>query len=92
MSDLECDVLEELHFLVSFAELKAQTGLDTLLLKDTLKSLLKKKWVQCRRFSADGQPLEADESMHNFDTTYQNYFYLATKAGLCAHYGIRREG
>lgn len=81
MSDQEFDVLDELYFVHSFQEVQEATGLKPNDLKLVLQELLEKGWVRCME-ARDG---EGSAGKIDFQKNYQNYFYLATKAGLLAH-------
>ena len=83
MTDLEYDVLDELYFVVPFAQLKDTLELEEAELKRVLQALLRRGWVKC--FSDQTHELSTDET--DFTVQFSNYLYLATKAGLLAHHG-----
>ena len=83
MTDQEYDVLDELYFVISFARLQTELDMNQEILKEILKSLLKKGWIKC--FVDASVELLPHEI--NMDTSFQQYHYLATKAGLLAHNG-----
>lgn len=83
MTDLEYDVLDELYFVISFRQLQDTLELEKDELKNILQTLLRKGWAKCFRDQATEM---ADEDL-DFINDYQEYFYLATKAGLLAHHG-----
>ncbi len=83
MTDQEYDVLDELYFVISFAQLQAELDTDQEMLKEILKNLLEKGWIKC--FAEASVELLPHEI--NMDTSFQKYFYLATKAGLLVHNG-----
>lgn len=76
-------MLDELYFVVSFAELRATLDLEADELKNVLQTLLRRGWIKCFSSQTD----EVSESEVNFEHNYQAYFYLATKAGLLSHHG-----
>ena len=81
MTDQEFDVLEELYFVQSFEEVREATNFKPERLKLVLQDLMEKGWIRClsnRQDSVAGEHI-------NFGEYYQDYFYLATKAGLMAH-------
>ena len=83
MTELEYDVLDELYFVVSFAELQTTLDLEADELKNVLQTLLRRDWVKC--LSSQTDELSAPEV--NFEQRYRDYFYLATKSGLLSHHG-----
>ena len=83
MTDLEYDVLDELYFVIPFAQLRDTLELEEAELRDVLRELLRKDWIKC--FRSQTEELSADET--DFAHQYKKYFYLATKAGLLAHHG-----
>ena len=83
MTDLEYDVLDELYFVVSFRQLQDTLELEKDELKNVLQALLRRGWVKCFR----NQKTELEEEDIDFANDHQEYFYLATKAGLLAHHG-----
>lgn len=83
MTDEEYDVLDELYFVIPFAQLQAELDMDKDILKEVLKTLLEKGWIKC--FADASEELLLHEV--DMDTSFQEYFYLATKAGLLAHNG-----
>lgn len=81
MSEQEYLVLDELYFLQSFQELKAQSGLAADELKKVLGDMLGKGWIKCLRSREGEEPVDPSE----FQEHYSSFLYLATKAGLLAH-------
>jgi hypothetical protein len=81
MTEGEFVVLDELYFVQSYAELQESTALEKEELKKVLEGLLAKAWIRCLS-SRSGEPAAAVEALPE---QFQNYFYLATKAGLLAH-------
>lgn len=83
MTDQEYDVLDELYFVTSFAQLQEEVDMNKDALQETLKTLLEKGWIKCfADASEELSPYEVD-----MEASFQGYFYLATKAGLLAHNG-----
>ena len=84
MSDLEFDVLDELYFVQSFDYLRETIDLSEEKLKEVLKKLLTKAWIKCFvHVSEEGMV----PNLEDFEQSYKNYHYLATKEGLLAHNG-----
>lgn len=81
MTDIEFDVLDELYFVTSFTALTQQVDLGEQHLKQTLHGMLQQGWIKC--FKSASEELPASELI--FEEEYQQYYYLATKAGLLAH-------
>ena len=76
-------MLDELYFVVSFAELQTTLDLEADELKNVLQTLLRRDWVKCLSSQTD----ELNASEVNFEQRYRDYFYLATKSGLLSHHG-----
>lgn len=81
MTDLEFDILDEIYFVESFANIQSKLNVDAHTLKKNLKKMIEKGWVKC--FS--NQYTEVIFDTHSFEEKYQIYHYLATKEGLLAH-------
>jgi hypothetical protein len=81
MTDTEFDILDELYFLKSFAELNRVLKIPEIVLKEELENLYQKGWLKCYE-SAIKEPISGEP---DFQANYQKYYYLATKAGLLAH-------
>lgn len=81
MSDLEFDVLDEIYFVHPYTQIKNMTSLNDDVLRDTLVQLHQKGWIKCFK-SASEEIFDAEIDIINH---YQEYYYLATKAGLLAH-------
>jgi len=80
MTDQELDVIDELHFVQSFAYLLETVGLPEEQLKQTLQSLARKGWVKVLETVDEEIPV----SDAAFEQRYPDFFYLATKSGLLA--------
>ena len=65
----------------SYAELQESTGLEEEELKEVLNALLANGWVRC--LSSRGAEPAAD--LERLPDNFQQYYYLASKAGLLAH-------
>lgn len=83
MSDQEFNVLDELYFVTSFADLQQATDLPHDQLKEALLILFRKGWLKV--FKSISEELPEDDL--NIESDFQNCFYLASKAGLLAHNG-----
>ena len=83
MSDQEFIVLDELYFVTSFPELQQATDLQHDELKGTLLTLFSKGWLKVFKTIAEELPEESID----LEADLENYFYLASKAGLLAHNG-----
>ncbi len=81
MSELEYQVMDELYFVQSFAELLVLTDLPEHDLKAVLESLLVKGWIKSM-LSREGEEIV---SVSEFTSRFASLHYLATKAGLLAH-------
>ncbi|WP_017732897.1 hypothetical protein [Nafulsella turpanensis] len=81
MTDQEFDVMDELYFVQSFAELQQSCQLEAQELKQLLLSLIRKEWVRWMIDRADEAP--SGETIQ--EEQMEQYYYLATKAGLLAH-------
>lgn len=83
MSDVEFDVLDELYFVVSFNDLANSTQLNPEKLKEVLTLLHGKGWLKVYKNASEELPLGA----FRFEENAQEFFFLASKAGLLAHNG-----
>lgn len=83
MSDEEFDVLDELYFVQPFDYLIEELEMTALDLKEVLQGLLKRGWVKCFYNMNE----EVFEDQLDFENSYEQYYYLATKTGLLAHNG-----
>ncbi|MEP1097486.1 MAG: hypothetical protein ABJG78_20385 [Cyclobacteriaceae bacterium] len=79
MDEAEFDLLDELYFVTSFEELKANTDMSEAKIQDTLISLASKNWICVYENS--------NEELADFDliSNFKSYLYLASKKGLLAH-------
>ena len=83
LTEQEFDILDELYFVISWHDLKEALRCDDSWLKDGLRTLLEKRFVQQFTYSEahhDFVRLGAPDSDHP-----EKYHYLATKEGLLAH-------
>ena len=85
MSDNEFDVLDELYFVVSFPDLRSTLSLTDEELCTALQSLIRQGYVKILYPDQDTEH-EYDEA--TFGKHCQDYFFLATKAGLVVHNSI----
>ena len=81
MTDEEFDLLDELYFVYSFNHIKNELSWETESLKKVLRLLVDKGWVKCFKNVHEELPKEEVE----FESNFEQYFYLASKAGLFAH-------
>ena len=85
MTDNEFDVLDELYFVVSFPDLRSTLSLTDDELCEALQSLIRRGYVRILYPDQDTE-LEYDEA--TFGQHCQDYYFLATKAGLVVHNSI----
>ena len=81
MTDLEFDLLDEIYFVKSYAEISAALGWEDNKILSTLKSLFEKGWIRCYKSPTE----EILNDNIDLDVGYKIYFYLASKSGLFAH-------
>ena len=81
MTNAEFEILDELYFLKSFAELNRVLVFTETTWKIELANLYQKGWLRCYE-SAIQEPLTGEP---DFENNFHKYYYLATKAGLLAH-------
>lgn len=81
MTDLEFDVLDELYFVQSFADLEKETALDADTLKKVLEKMYHKGWVRCMKGPEGNEQYSGQDFPENYSTIY----FLASKEGLLAH-------
>lgn len=82
MTDAEFDILDELYFVTSFADLSRKTGLAPAALEPALRSLLEQELVRSYWPDPDTE-LAYEES--SFGAIVRDSFFLASKAGLLQH-------
>ncbi|TAF73463.1 MAG: hypothetical protein EAZ53_12425 [Bacteroidetes bacterium] len=80
MTDLEFDILDELYFVTSYAELQKKTMLDANLLSQNLIQLIKIEYVNYFLL-ADG----VQNPTIDLNTSISKLYFLASKKGLFAH-------
>jgi hypothetical protein len=85
MSENEFDILDELYFVTSYPDLKSTLSLDDTEICTALNSLINKGYVKI--FYPD-QDTEHEYSEKAFNEHCQEYYFLATKAGLVVHNSI----
>ena len=85
MTDNEFDILDELYFVVSYAELKSRLSLTDDELCAGLQSLIQQGYV---KILYPDQDTEHEYEQQSFSQHCQQYFFLATKAGLIVHNSI----
>ncbi|PRY05359.1 hypothetical protein CLV24_13040 [Pontibacter ummariensis] len=82
MTDNEFDILDELYFVMSYGDLKGTLSLSDPEICEALQSLIRQGYVKILYPDKDTE-LSYDEA--DFGKNCQNYYYLATKAGLVIH-------
>ncbi len=80
MTNLEYDILDELYFVISYADLKEQINLEEEELKAGIAGLFEKGWV--RVFASPDDTLDYEKLN---DDLLVNSYLLASKTGLKAH-------
>lgn len=85
MSNNEFDILDELYFVTSFPDLRSTLSLSDQELCDALQSLIRQGYV---RILYPDQDTEHDYDEATFSQHCQDFFFLATKAGLVVHNSI----
>ncbi|NEM97403.1 hypothetical protein [Pontibacter burrus] len=85
MTDIEFDILDELYFVASYPDLRSTLSLSDEELCQGLQSLLAKGYI---RIMYPDQDTEHAYDPGVFGKHCQDYFYLATKAGLVVHNSI----
>ncbi len=81
MTNQEFDILDNLYFLTSFNTLAENCGLPDKTLKESVWGLIEKEWVLCHQ----NRDEEINPTKEEFESTFSNYHYLASKKGLLAH-------
>ncbi len=85
MTEVEFDILDELYFVASYPDLRSTLSLSDEELCQGLQSLLQQGYV---RIMYPNQDTEYEFRPEEFGQHCQDYFYLATKAGLVVHNSI----
>lgn len=85
MTEIEFDILDELYFVASYKDLRITLSLSDEELCQGLQSLLKRGYI---RIMYPDQDTEHAYEPNTFSKHCQDYFYLATKAGLVVHNSI----
>lgn len=81
MTDEEYEIIDELYFIISFAELLKKINIEEHSLKNILLKLIQKGWVRC----IDEHKETDVEDLSMFEKKYSSYHYLASKQGLMEH-------
>jgi hypothetical protein len=81
MTDIEFDILDELYFIKTFAQLQAVFNDQTVDLEQALWQLVEKDWVKI----VDGSDQEIKVSKMEYCVQKDNLRFNATKSGLKAH-------
>jgi hypothetical protein len=85
MTENEFDILDELYFVASYPDLRSTLSLSDDELCEGLQSLLSKGYI---RIMYPDQDTEHAYDPDTFGKHCQDYFFLATKAGLVVHNSI----
>ncbi|WP_181305463.1 hypothetical protein [Rufibacter sp. XAAS-G3-1] len=82
MTDQEYDILDELYFVTSFAELQQELEMPEPALREALRGLISMNYVKCLFPDQDTEvPFDPD----HFEREGHQYFFLASKDGLLTH-------
>ncbi len=82
MNEIEYEIIDELYFVTSFHDIANALDLSDEELCHNLKDLIKRGYVKA--FYPDPDT-EVAFNEHQFEKKCQNYYFLATKAGLIVH-------
>ncbi len=85
MSDNEFDILDELYFVTSYPDLRSTLSLSDEELCAALQALIQRGYV---RILYPDQDTDYEYDEVRFGQHCQEYFFLATKAGLVVHNSI----
>ncbi len=85
MTENEFDILDELYFVTSYPDLRRTLSLSDDELCAGLQALLAKGYI---KILYPDQDTEHDYNAADFLKNCQQYYYLATKAGLVVHNSI----
>jgi DNA-binding MarR family transcriptional regulator len=77
----EYDILDELYFICTFDQLLKNLTMDDSELRNHLEQLFRKGWIKVFYKGTEEEVEFEDVSQDQFE----NYHFLATKAGLKAH-------
>lgn len=82
MTDIEYDIIDELYFVTSFKDLTTTLSLSNDELCYSLQDLVVLGYIKC--FYPDPDT-EVEYNEATFGKQCQQYYFLATKAGLMVH-------
>ncbi|RNI27437.1 hypothetical protein EFA69_14985 [Rufibacter immobilis] len=82
MTDQEFDILDELYFVVSYAELQSKLGLPEPELREALRGLISMNYIKCLY---PDQDTEVPFDPEHFEREGHAYYFLASKEGLLSH-------
>lgn len=85
MTENEFDILDELYFVVSYPDLKSTLSLTDNEICAALQSLVRQGYV---KILYPDQDTEHEYNETEFGSHCQDYFFLATKAGLVVHNSV----
>ncbi len=83
MNEVQFDILDKLYFVEPYQTLLSEISVPENILKNELKELIKKGWVQVMKFDEHLQDFVPTPFL-NADDLHTCYF-LATKQGLLNH-------
>lgn len=83
MNDIQFDIIDKLYFVEPYQTLLNEIQVSENILKNELKELIKKGWVQVMKFDESAQDYLPTPFL-NVDDLASCYF-LATKEGLLKH-------
>lgn len=85
MSENEFDILDELYFVMSYPDLKSTLSLTDNEICSALQSLIRQGYV---KILYPDQDTEYEYKEAEFGSHCQDYYFLATKAGLVVHNSV----
>lgn len=81
MTDIEYEIIDELYFLTSFADLKSTFNQGDVDLEEMIWRLISKGWV--RMTDKNDNEIQTVES--DFHRQKDQFYFIVTKSGLLAH-------
>jgi len=82
MNEIEYEIIDELYFVTSFRDIANALYLTNQELCSNLKDLIKRGYVKAFYPNPD---TEVEFAEQQFEDNCQQYYFLATKAGLIVH-------
>ncbi len=83
MNDIQFDILDKLYFVEPYQSLLKEIHVSESILRNELKDLIKKGWVQIMKFDEQIQDFVPTPFLNVDDL--QSCYFLATKEGLLKH-------